>query len=306
MIKLMRSILRKIPLWVTFQEVRREGVINVYKRQRIQKKILNTAPMHLESEGDIEVHVLTWRKDYINLIWSLKTFYTLGEKSFPLVIHDGGLHNRHKSILLKHFPQARIIDKTLADKEVGDYLDKKGFSKSKEYRLTNVASLKLFDYKHYSRAKRIIHIDSDIVFFKKPKEFIDYIEGSLSVFNKDMSYAYSIAPTALEKLVGEPIPHLINSGLFIVDVESLNLELIEVCLKESSELFSNKWVTEQTLHAICATKHGYQFLSKNYLISTHRGLPEDIVCKHYTGFFRPLFYQEGLQEVVNKSVLDFF
>ncbi len=301
----MRSILRKIPLWVAFQELRREGLGNAYKRLRIQKKVLDTAPMHLDSEGDVEVHVLTWRKDYINLIWSLKTFYALSEKRFPLVIHDGGLHNRHKHILLKHFPEARIIDKTLADKEVGDFLEEMGLSKSKEYRLTNVASLKLFDYKHYSSAKRIIHIDSDIVFFKKPTEFLDYIDDSLSVFNKDMNYAYSIAPTALEELVGEHVPHLINSGLFIVDVESLNLELTEMCLNQSAELFSNKWVTEQTLHAICATKYGYQFLSKDYLISTHRGLPEDIVCKHYTGFFRPLFYQEGLHEVVDRKVLDF-
>ena len=80
--------------------------------------------------------------------------------------------------------------------------------------------------------------------------------------------------------------------------------MIEKCLSESSKLFDNKWVTEQTLHAICATQVDFDFLSEHYLISTKRSNTENLVCKHYTGFFRPLFYQEGLRKVIDDKILN--
>ena len=305
MIKVVRELLRQIPLWVMIQELRREGIYNVFQRLKVQRKILNTTPVFTEIEDEVEIHVLTWRKDYINLLWSLKTFYYLSDKKFPLVIHDGGLGESHKLVLKKHFPNCRLISRNIANEEVETFLLDHGYNVSNEYRKSNVATLKVFDYFYYSRAKRIIHIDSDIVFFKKPDEFLNYINSRKSVFNKDMGYAYSTSIEELKELTGLNIPPLINSGLFVIDRESIDLKMIEKCLSESSKLFDNKWVTEQTLHAICATQADFDFLSEHYLISTKRSNTEDLVCKHYTGFFRPLFYQEGLKKVIDDKILNF-
>ena len=113
MIKMIRELLRQIPLWITIQELRREGGCNVFQRLKVQRKVLNTAPVFTEVEGEVEIHVLTWRKDYINLLWSLKTFYHLSNKKFPLVIHDGGLGESHKLVLKEHFPNSRLISRDI-------------------------------------------------------------------------------------------------------------------------------------------------------------------------------------------------
>ena len=108
---MIRELLRQIPLWVTIQELRREGICNVFQRLKVQRKVLNTSPVFTEVEDEVEIHVLTWRKDYINLLWSLKTFYHLSNKKFPLVIHDGGLGESHKVVLKKHFPNCRLVSR---------------------------------------------------------------------------------------------------------------------------------------------------------------------------------------------------
>ena len=298
-----RNILRKIPVWVHFQELRREGLYNACQRFLVQKKILNSQPFITQESGEVEIHVLTWRKDYINLIWSLKTFYHLSEIKYPLIIHDGGLYEKHIKILKKHFPNVTIIDRDRANREVSDYLLKNNLVKSNDYRETNVATLKVFDYKFYSKSKKILHIDSDIVFFKKPKELLEYKKSDISVFNKDMDFAYSVTQDELKEITGLDVPTLINSGLFMINADSIDLELIENSLQKSKSLFDNKWVTEQTLHAICAAQNGMEFLSEDYLISTEKFMTDRLVCKHYTGFFRPLFYQEGLRKVIEQKII---
>jgi hypothetical protein len=89
----------------------------------------------------------------------------------------------------------------------------------------------------------------------------------------------------------------INSGIFRVSNKSVDFIFIENCLM-NDKLFNDNWVTEQTLHALTSTKHGVELLPETYLVSTKSGLNEEIICKHYTGFFRPLFYQEGMVQAL--------
>ena len=63
----------------------------------------------------MEVRVLTWRRDWINLIWALKSFYYYARVDFPLYIHDGGLVRGQAEQLLHHFPDAVLVSEGEAD-----------------------------------------------------------------------------------------------------------------------------------------------------------------------------------------------
>ena len=93
MIKMIRKKLRNIHSYILFREALREGLMNFIKRKLIQNKILKTNAIRTAEDGPIEVRVLTWRKDYINLLWALKSFYKTANVDYPLYIHDGGLKN---------------------------------------------------------------------------------------------------------------------------------------------------------------------------------------------------------------------
>ena len=294
MIKMIRKKLRNIHSYILFREALREGLMNFIKRKLIQNKILKTNAIRTAEEGPIEVRVLTWRKDYINLLWALKSFYKTAKVDYPLYIHDGGLFPEHKILLKDHFPNAYIIDKEYADNVVNSYFDKNNLQRSKEYRNSNIATVKLWDYFIMSSAERIISIDSDIVFFKSPKQIIDP-QATKNYYNEDLQFAYSMSVEDINKNFHIALPPKVNSGLFNVSRDIFNASQIETWL-ENKELFSNKWVTEQTLHAMLSATHkdGLALLDSRYVVSTTRGIAPDTICKHYPGFFRPLFFQEGL------------
>lgn len=299
---MLREFLRQSPSWVKFQEINREGWRNAYTRVMWQGRILKTPKISTAQAGKskMEVRVLTWRRGWLDALWCLKSFFVHSEVDFPVVIHDGGLEPWQYSELTAHFPNVRIISRKEADEKVEGELVRRGLKRSLEYRRLNIATLKVWDFFLLSEADNVISLDSDIVFFERPTQLLNPSEKNL--FNQDMQYAYSMDLDELEKELGVRPPPLINSGLSLVARESMNFEKIESWL-ENPKLFADKWVTEQTLHALNSTVYGVDLLPKQYFVSTKPGMPPDAICKHYPGFFRPLLYSEGMRTVWAQNVL---
>jgi hypothetical protein len=303
-----RDWLRKQRRWLEFQEANREGWLRAWKRRRIQQRILDTPPIWTQgadaprSDCDVEVRVLTWRRDWINVIWALKTFYHFADVDYPLYIHDGGLAPGQAYLLQKHFPQAALIGTKAADLQVADKLQKRGLTRCLAYRQRNVSTRKLFDFYLLSKADYLISIDSDIVFLRRPRELIPTPASRTNRYNKDCAFWYSMSLDELETTFGIRPPPLVNSGLALVRRESINFDLINQWLA-NPKLFEDAWVTEQTLHALCSTVYGIELLPETYCVATTAGLKPDMVCKHYPGFFRYYLYTEGMKHLLNTGFL---
>jgi hypothetical protein len=299
----LRDWLRQQPLWVRFQEVNREGWGRAWRRRSIQPRILDTPPLLTARQGLVEVRVLTWRRDWVNLIWALKSFYHFAGVDYPLFIHDGGLLHGQAERLMRHFPSAYFIGTDEADKRVEPLLTDRGLSRCLEYRRRNVSVRKLFDFYLLSRAESVVMIDSDIVFFRRPELLLmppDRLGNNR--YNKDSAYWYSLSLDELESSFGVRPPPLINSGLAVVRRTSIDFNAVERWLAHP-KLFADTWVTEQTLHALCSTVHGVELLPDDYCVSTQPGLTAEMVCKHYPGFFRHLLYEEGMRHLIDTGFL---
>ncbi len=294
----LRGWLRNQPAWVKFQEINREGWAQAFRRSRIQRLILGTRPVRTASSGKVEVRVLTWRRDWINAIWTIKSFYHSSGTDLPLFIHDGGLEPGQLQTLASHFPDATVVTQDDANRRVEEILSRRGLKRCREYRSKNIATRKVFDFFLLSSAEQIISIDPDVIFFKRPAELLDQPHAR-NLYNKDMEFAYSMSLDELEAAFGLRPPPLINSGLSRVARDSMDFEKIEEWLSHP-KLFGDKWVTEQTLHALVSARHGVETLPETYLVSTHPGLRPDLVCKHYPGFFRGLLYSEGMRHLVDR------
>lgn len=299
----LRNRLRSFTPWIKFQELNREGWIQAYRRSSIQKWILHTRPLSTATKGPTEVHLLTWRRDWLNALWALKSFYYYSKVDYPIVIHDGGLEDWQVLLLKEHLPNARIHLMKESNAFVENFLIKNGLTRCVEYRRLNVATKKVFDFFLLSESERIISIDSDIVFFKRPDELIQPVASNpKNTYNKDMQYAYSMSLDELETSFGIRPPPLINSGLSRVERASIDFKKIETWLA-NKKFSADRWVTEQTIHALCSTLHGVELLPDSYLVSTSEGLNEHLKCKHYPGFFRPLLYSEGMGFLKRNSLL---
>ena len=298
------SRLRRNPWYLDFRWSTREGLGHAWKRHYFQRKILATPPIKTAQTGRVEVRVLTWRRDCLDAIWALKSFYFFSGLDYPLYIHDGGLAAGQGELLRKHFPRATIVSAAQADRDVTAILTKRGLRRCLEYRQANITTRKLFDFFLLSTADYLVSIDSDIVFFRRPDLLEVPAKGiPRNRYNQDSAYWYSMTLDELESNFGVRPHPLINSGLSVIRRSSIDFELIEKWL-ENSKLRANLWVTEQTLHALCSTIYGVELLPAGYIVSTKPGLPADAICKHYTGFFRHLQYEEGIRFLVENGFLE--
>jgi hypothetical protein len=298
-----RRVLREQRLWVRSRWLLKEGLRNAWQRRRIQRLILKTPAIRTSAGGQVEVRILTWQRDWINAIWALKSFYHFARVDYPLYIHDGGLKGAQVNQLRTHFPDATLVLRAHADSQMNAKLEKNGLLKCKEYRLVHPFALKLLDFFYLSTAEYVISIDSDILFFRRPEELlVSNGDCPANRYNRDTGYWYSASVGEIESRFDVTPAPSINAGLSLIRRETIDLNAIEAWLSEG-DLFTNAWLAEQTLQAMCAALHDSELLPNSYVVSTEPGLPPDVVCKHYPGFFRPQLYQEGMKHLVRAGFL---
>ncbi|MGA7870705.1 MAG: hypothetical protein WCA22_07380 [Candidatus Binatus sp.] len=299
----LRTWVGRQPLYLDARWTWREGLRPAWRRVRIQRQILKTPPVRTARRGPVEVRVLTWWRDWVNIVWALKSFYHFAGVDYPLYIHDGGLRPANLDALQQHFPDCHLVLEQESNARVSELLSARGLERCQSYRLRNVATRKLLDYFLLSDADCIISVDSDIVFFRRPTELcVPADQLRKNYYNRDENYWYSLTPQECESELGVVPQPYVNSGLFLVRRESIDFESIERWLK-NPKLFADAWVSEQTLHALCSSAYGVGLLPDSYLVSTRPGLKDDLVCKHYPGFFRPLLYEEGMAHLIRTGFL---
>jgi lipopolysaccharide biosynthesis glycosyltransferase len=242
-----------------------------YYKNIYHKKILCTEQIICDNNSKFEVHMLTCEKDALNAIWALKTFYFYSGLRPRLVIHDDGtLTEENKRNFTEHFEGSEIISRKKADMDMKKYLMR--YPSCSRFRLGedfDTTSLKLFDPLFYSKAKSILLLDSDILFFKKPIEIIDYINNEEYFFANDLQNAYIIPKDFSEKTFGLKMISKINTGIIYIPKKMHNLDLIEFYLKNilKNDICMKHWI-EQTVWALLISNYEKPFkrLSENYKI----------------------------------------
>ena len=162
-------------LLLRFRQWSRHGLVTAYYRDVVRPRILSTAPIRGTTDRRCELHVLTSRKDWLNLIWSLKSFYRFSQRGYSLCIHeDGTVPQEGLRQLRHHFPEARLVLRASADERAEREL--RQYPRSMEFRRTNLLAPKVFDFISYLESERMLLFDSDLLFFDAPGELLRRID----------------------------------------------------------------------------------------------------------------------------------
>ena len=286
-----------------FRTKYQHGLKAAYYRDHFRQRILDTAPIVGTDSSLAEIHVLTSAQDWLNLVWTLKTFYYYSQRKYGLCIHDdGSLTVDHQNELLKHFPNAQIIQRKEADIRMMELL--KGYPRCLALRETNQLSLKVFDFLAYLTADRLILLDSDVLFFRAPEELLQRIEDPQylrNTVNADTASAYTVDVEAARREYAVELIECFNSGLGLIHKASLRLDWIEEFLSYPP-IFGHFWRIEQTLFALLSSRFGVELLPGTYRVNLAKGL-SGLPCRHYVGAIRHLMYAEGLRDLRRQ---DFF
>ena len=276
-----------------------------YYRDVVRPRILKTAPINTASGGVAEVVVLSSHNDLLNLLWSLKSFYHQTRENFPLVIlDDGSFTGVDTATVLSHFPNARLILAERANSEVPTIL--RGYPLCARFREFHPLARKIFDAAFYLSADRMLLLDSDLVFFRKPEELLAAAAGHCpahNAFNEDVQPGLNISGDEATIRFDIQLLDRFNSGCGVLRREALRLDWMEEFLSAESIWNGHPWRIEQTLLALAACRDGAALLPSTYRVSLEAGI-EGCVMRHYVGAVRHLMYREGIATLMRKGLLN--
>jgi lipopolysaccharide biosynthesis glycosyltransferase len=238
-------------------------------------------------------------------MWCLKTFFHYSGLRIRLVIHDNGtLTDDIIQKFLTHFVGCEIIRKRDADIEMRKHL--RGYPFSSKFRFdekegSSIMSIRLFDFPIFSKTKKILNLDSDILFFKKPIDIIEYMKNQKGFFMSDYQNAYSLPVDELNKKLDLKFRNKVNAGIFYIPgVEYYDLNLLESFIKMMYEChYPISGRIEQTGFAMLFSKYREAFvrLPDSYQISK-KCITEETISHHFVNDgSRTNFYKEGLKHL---------
>ena len=281
------------------------GLAVAWFRDRVRPRILRTAPVTGTTDTTAEIHVLTSEDDWLNLVWTLKSFYAVSPKRYALCIHlDRSVSAESAATLRRHFPAARVIPRDEADATARRMLA--DFPRSLAFRQTNLLAPKVFDFMAYLEADRLALFDSDLLFFAEPTAYLQRLEDPCfrrNAFNSDCGVsAYTVTPDIVRQHAEMELQPMINSGLGVVHRESMRLDWIEEFLGLPGITEGHFWRIEQTLYALCGSRFGVELLPADYTLYFEPGLGGR-AFRHYNGVIRHLMYGEGIRRLVSDGLL---
>lgn len=303
-----RSLVRQLGMGKVYLAMHQSMVIKPHRmlgieiaKKRYLTSIIHAKPVRSEG-GAIEAHMLLNHERIYEGLWSLYSFSRFSAKPLGIVIHDDGTLTEYDTALLgRIFTGCRIIKRPAADRIVSEYLRDKGLLRCDKLRRTLPFGLRLFDIFFFSQNRRIVNLDSDVLFFSSPVELIEGLDAPSEVnnlYSPDNNYVYCLSPNEMTVFVGESFLRFVNPGILRANSGSIDLERIERYLEYPA--FWNKdgtanYFAELTLWAMELTKSAAAPLSNAYSIC---GDPRqtNLVSGHYCGggYFGGLFYTAGL------------
>lgn len=262
--------------------------------------VLKTPYFKCNPRAKTEVHTITGRDYhlffYILAVKSLLRFYN----DIAIVVHDdGSLTNKDTMLLENHIRGIKIIEKRIADKKIAGIL--KRFPNSSKYRSSYFNSMQLFDYTFFSKTDKILSLDSDTLFLRKPNQLIEWISND----KKEIIWCYEQKALGQEEFLSEikcDFPPHVNIGLLCFYKQIIDLEKIEDTLGKRKTF---DWVTGQNVFPVLiknksrkykisffdTTKYQCPLIFKNRLI-----FKNGAIFKHY-------WTSWGIQKVYTKEFI---
>lgn len=290
--------------------------LNAYGDPWLFRSVLATRPIETDPSSSVGVHSAVPHRYILAYLTAIKSFLRF-EAGVAVYVHDdGSLTEDDKSLVRVHVPGATIVERAAADarfeREIGDAF-------LSQVRRSYTSYLKLFDPTLISDKKKIIIVDTDVLFLHRPAEVIDWIEsGKGAWFHQARSWrgakkASTKPPDAaqggggghIQRLVTERIDEInaalgtefafmagFNSGFVgyengTVDFAKLKKLLGYLHGRLGDKIF--KWGAEQTMHGLTLCGAGAVALSPDdYLVfsSLNAGQADAARFVHFIGEFR--------------------
>jgi hypothetical protein len=239
-------------------------------RGKYREWLDETPPAPAASEPKAEVHQLLGHRHVGMGAWSLKSLLRASEAPLAVTVHDdGSLSAEDVAFLKKHIPGVRVILRAEADEKMRDALQDLPACASfrfGEVPVTNhrgqtynmfIMALILFDMPLFACSDKIIILDADVLFFRRPDVIVDWlsdndnvqtlysVEGFRPIKQPDGSFQY-----------GEKVARTLNSGLLCLTKSQVyDIDKVESWVAGNPDLMYTSPVFEQLCYSYLIKPH---------------------------------------------------
>lgn len=205
----------------------------------------------------LTVSTLLCHRDMAMGLRCFRSLADCSEEPVEFVIHDdGSLDAEDKQLLLDSarsgFRVARIIPRSEADVVIDARLA--AYPHCAALRKRQAYGLKLFDVPFLSESPVVRYMDSDVLFLQPVRGLFAMRDDQDCIFMQDLQNAYALRPWHLLS-PGMGVPQKINSGLFALRTEIMDLERTEWLLAKDLPVFHKLPWFEQTCWAWLASRY---------------------------------------------------
>lgn len=245
---------------------------------------------------DPAVHMLVSAKTWDAGVLAAATFEHHTGRRWKFVIHDDGtLGKTARRRITSVFDDVTIVDRAAADARARDFLA--GHPKCLDRRGRHNLFLKFSDFPAWTPGRRFLVLDSDVIFFRQPREIVDWAESGSDtcLYNEDTKEKYCIPRAFIAERLGVDMWPRFNSGLVTMPLEAVSLDAAERLVAAFEENAHHPQFFEQTLYGLMGSLWGRGgALPPAYEISWGYLRRPGARCRHYVGDFKhDLLYVEG-------------
>lgn len=275
-------------------------------RRRIRKRILALLPRYeyVTDQNDATLHMLVCRRDHEMAIITASLFNRQVGRGHRFVFHDDGTITEDIAKKFSHYlPGTTMVRREKADSVAAEQLN--AYPRIQEFRRSQIMALKLIDAKLWGQGERIGYVDSDILFLKYPKEFLNTLKSARDVnyFNRDIADAYVLERTTIERALGYGPAARVNAGLWVMNAADIDLDKIENWLVQPLfSAFRADYRLDQTFISMLAqlSESGVGYFPEGYDVDMSKDVSTSI-CKHYVGRIRYGYELEGLRYLLDSG-----
>lgn len=284
--------------------------LNRYGDRWLFGRVSTTPPIACNPEADTGLHTAVPHRYVHAYLLAIKSFLRYHADIAVTAHDDGTLDDDDRVLIRHHLPGARIVDREWADRE---FTARAGDDFLTQVRSSYTSYLKLFDPGWVGEHRRIIVVDTDVLFLRPPLAVIDWArDGGPAWYHRHGAWHRAGSPTDadvvrpagpstahvdghgathIQQLVEASVDeighrlqqrlefvHGFNSGLLGYERGTVSLRELGALLAVLHEMFGERifrWGSEQTVHGLLLCSRGAVALrTADYTVHTEANSDE--------------------------------
>lgn len=254
------------------------------------------------ADPDLELHTVSNKKDLWMLAWMLRSFLAMSKLRPIVIIHDDGTWDKATEELVQSkFPNTKVMFRDETTKRIMEMPDVPEVIKKAKTECHFFLD-KLINPVVFSKAKKLIVNDTDILYYKFPTEVVDFLSGRTGYdalvqpqvkggekFDLMMDDFYMDKYKLKENKIS-----FMNGGYLMVDKDKINMDQLAEYLSHTRRPLSDYFI-EMAGWACILGQLNFEFLPpERYAIKGF--LNDEMAMKHYTGPRRYEMFAYGIDK----------